>query len=155
MQFLRSLAAGIVLLGSVHLSAMAQDVKTYTSKRPFDEVRFELGNAVTQRGFAAHSEGNLSKMLERTGADVGATAVVYKNAEFITFCSARYTRKMVEADPANAGNCPFQVFAYETMAKPGEVVVGFRRLGTPSAASRAAFVEIEAMLDGLVKDAVK
>jgi uncharacterized protein (DUF302 family) len=134
----------------------AGEGKRYTTKAPFDDVRFELGNAVTTRGFAAHSEGNLGKMLERTGVDVGATKTVYKQAEFVTFCSAVFTRKLVEADPAEISNCPFQVFAYETVDKPGEVVVGYRGLGTPrSAASGAVYSEVEAMLDAIIKDAIK
>lgn len=152
------LAAFIALAAfmSVQTSALAQDVQTYTKKADFDDVRFELGNAVTTRGFAAHSEGNLAKMLTQTGADLGSTTVIYKRAEFITFCSARYTRAMVEADPANIGNCPFLVFAYEIAAKPGDVVVGFRKLGTArSEPVKKVFAEIEAMLDGLVRDAIK
>ncbi len=136
--------------------AMAQDVKTYTSKKPFDEVRFELGNAVVAKGFAVQSEGNIAKMLDRTAADVGAGKSVYKHGEFVAFCSAKYTRMMVEADPMNFGNCPFLVFAYETTAKPGETVVGFRGLGTAKTdASKKAFAEIEAMLDDLVKETLK
>ncbi len=151
----RLLAASAALALST-AAVSAQDVKTYTVKKPFDEVRFELGNAVVARGFAVQSEGNIAKMLDRTAADVGATKSVYKNGEFVTFCSAKYTRMMVEADPANFGNCPFLVFVYETNDKPGEVVVGFRGLGAAkSEASKKVFAEIETMLDGLVKDAAK
>lgn len=136
--------------------AMAQDVKTYTSNKPFDEVRFELGNAVVAKGFAVQSEGNIAKMLDRTAADVGAGKSVFKNGEFVAFCSAKYTRMMVEADPMNLGNCPFLVFAYETVAKPGETVVGFRGLGTAKTeASKKVFAEIEAMLADLVKETLK
>lgn len=151
----RLLAVSAALALSV-AAASAQDVKTYTVKKPFDEVRFELGNAVVARGFAVQSEGNIAKMLDRTAADVGASKSVYKNGEFVAFCSAKYTRMMVEADPANFGNCPFLVFAYETKDKPGEVVVGFRGLGTAKTeATKKVFAEIETMLDGLIKETVK
>lgn len=137
-------------------AALAQDVKTYISKKPFDDVRFELGNAVVAKGFAIQSEGNVARMLDRTAADVGAGKPVYKNGEFVAFCSAKYTRMMVEADPSNFGNCPFLVFAYETVANPGETVVGFRGLGSPKTdASKAVFAEIEAMLDAIVKETLK
>lgn len=136
--------------------AVAQDVKTYTSKKPFDDIRFDLGNAVVAKGFAVQSEGNIAKMLDRTAADVGASTSVYKKGEFVAFCSAKYTRLMVEADPLNFGNCPFLVFVYETNAKPGETVVGFRGLGAAKTdASKKVFAEIEAMLDDLVKETLK
>jgi hypothetical protein len=136
--------------------AGAGEGKVYRKRAVFDDVRFELGNAVTARGFAAHSEGNLGKMLERTGADVGATKVVYRQAEFVTFCSAVFTRKLVEADASEIANCPFQVFVFETAAQPGEIVVGYRGLGIPrAAASASVYAEIEAMLDAIVKDALR
>lgn len=148
--------AGAVAAGLTAGAAMAQDVQTYTTKKPFDDVRFELGNAVVARGFAIQSEGNIAKMLERTAADVGATKQVYKSGEYVQFCSAKYTRMMVEADPANFGNCPFMVFVYETVATPGEVVAGYRKLGIGKGeTSRKVFAEIEAMLDGIVKDTLK
>ena len=66
-------------------------------------------------------------MLERTGADVGSTKKIYANAEFFMFCSAKLSRAMIEADPANVGYCPYVVFLYEAAEKPGEIVVGYRR----------------------------
>lgn len=156
MRFLKPLLVSFAAVALSVTAVAAQDSKTYTSKKKFDEVRFELGNAVVARGFAVQSEGNIAKMLDRTAADVGATKSVYKNGEYLQFCSAKYTRMMVEADPANFGNCPFLVFVYETTAKPGEVVVGYRGLGSArTAASKKVFAEIEKMLDGLVKDALK
>ena len=128
----------------------------YTSRSAFDDVRFELGNAVVSRGLSIHSEGNFGKMLERTGADVGSTKPVYKQAEFIEVCSAKFARLMVEADPTLMSNCPFLLYVYERVDRPGEVVAGFRRLqpGTTSAGQKAV-VETEAMLDAIVSEAVK
>lgn len=142
------------VLGS--FPAMAQEIGRYTKSAAFDDIRFELGQAVIARGLAVQSEGDVGKMLDRTGADVGSDKPVYKNAQFVTVCSARYTRMLVEADPALAPNCPFVLYIYETVAKPGEVVVGFRRLDAgATAAGRKAVADVEAMLDGIVKDALK
>ncbi len=127
-----------------------------TKKAAFDDVRFELGNAITTRGLAVQMEGNLGKMLERTGADVGSTKPVYAHAEFVEVCSAKFARMMVEADPALIGNCPFVFYVYEHVDRPGSVVVGFRRLHPGVTASgQKAVAETEAMLDGIVRDAVK
>lgn len=156
MRAAKPLVVSFAVLAMSTAVAAAQEFKTYVSNKPFDDVRFELGNAVVARGFAIQSEGNIAKMLDRTAADVGASKSVYKNGEFVAFCSAKYTRMMVEADPANFGNCPFLVFAYETKDKPGEVVVGFRGLGTAKTeATKKVFAEIETMLDGLIKETVK
>lgn len=136
--------------------AFAEVGDPVTKKAPFDDVRFELGNAVVTRGLAIQLEGNFGKMLDRTGADVGSTKPVYLHAEFIEVCSARFGRMMVEADPTLMGNCPFLLYAYERVDRPGEVVVGFRRLHPgQSAAAREAVAAAEAMLDAIVRDAVK
>lgn len=137
-------------------SASAQDVRSYRKAAAFDDVRFELNNAITDKGLAIDHVGELGKMLERTGADVGSTKEIYKNAEFITFCSARYSRRMMEADPDNIGFCPFVIFIYEAADKPGETVVGYRRpTPTGSEESRKALADIDTLLDSIVRQAVK
>ena len=138
--------------------ALAQDIVTRTRQGTFDDVRFELGNAVIATGVAVQSEGNIAAMLDRTAADVGASQTVYARAEFIAFCSAKYSRAMMEADPTNIAFCPFVVFAYETKAKPGEIVVGYRRPVVPAAqgpASAKAAADVDALLAKIVADAVK
>lgn len=139
------------------ITAAAADVgDPVTKKAAFDDVRFELSNAITTRGLSVHAEGNLGKMLDRTGADVGSTKPVYKQAEFIEVCSAKFARLMVEADPALMSNCPFLFFVYERVDRPGDVVVGFRRLHPGMTADgKKAVAETEAMLDAIVRDAVK
>jgi len=138
------------------LSAAAQDLKTYRKKGSYEDVKFELNDAVIRRGLAIDYTGHINQMLERTGADVGSTKRVYANAEFFLFCSAKLSRDMIEADAANVGYCPYVVFIYEAAETPGEIVIGYRR--PPAAgndASRKALAAIDALLDGIVKDAVK
>lgn len=131
-------------------------VKSYTAKKTFEDARFDLTNAITEKGLVIDYTGHIAKMLERTGADIGSTKPVYSAAEYVTFCSAKLSRQMMEADASNMGLCPYMMFVYETVAKPGEVVIGYRRLpddGNP--ASKAAFKEINALLDGVAKAAAK
>lgn len=150
------LAAVAVLLALLATAAAAQGLKTYTKKASYDDVKMDLTDAITKRGLVVDFTGNVGGMLDRTGKDVGSTRQVYKKAEYVVFCSARLSRDMMEANAANAGFCPFIVFVYETTARPGEIVVGYRRLPTgASGASAKAFSEIEAMLDGIAKEAVK
>jgi uncharacterized protein (DUF302 family) len=124
--------------------------------RAYDDVRFELADAIIRRGLSVHSEGDFGKMLDRTGADVGSTTAVYARAEFVTVCSAKLARAMVEADPSLMGNCPFTLYAYETVARPGVVTVGYRRLtAATSDAGRRALEAIEQMLAGIVAECTK
>jgi hypothetical protein len=144
-------------LALVPVQATADQLGLYVRRAAFDDVVFELDNAILARGFSVHSAGNqFARMLDRTGADVGSTKPVYRHATFTEVCSAKYARMMVEADPVLIGNCPFVFFVYEHMDRPGEVTIGFRRLSpgnTPAA--KTAVVETEAMLDAIVRDAAK
>lgn len=138
------------------IAAVAQDTRTVTAKAAFDDVKFELTNAIIARGLNLETEGNIARMLDRTAADVGATRTIYRNAVYLAFCSARYSRLIMEADAAGAAFCPFTIFLYETAGKPGEVVVGYRRFGAAQSQSLAkAFADVETLLDGIIKDAVK
>lgn len=136
--------------------ATAQDLRTLSKAGAYEDVRFELTNAIIHRGLVIDYTGRIGDMLARTGADVGSTRPLYKQAEFLAFCSARLSRAMMEADPANIGYCPYVVFIYESANKPGETVVGYRRPALHgSEASRKALAEIDLLLEGIIKDAVK
>lgn len=150
---LLALIAAIVLLAT---AAAAQEVKKYAKKAAYDDVKFDLANAITNRGLVVDSNGNVGGMLDRTGKDVGSTKQIYKKAEYFVFCSAKLSRDMMEADPANAAFCPFVVFIYEATAKPGETVVGYRQMpAIGNAASKSALAAVNALLDGIVKEAVR
>jgi uncharacterized protein (DUF302 family) len=136
--------------------AVAQELVTYTKKAIFEDARFDLTNAITNRGLVIDNNGKVGEMLARTGKDVGSTKVIYKSAEYFAFCSAKLSREMMEADAANVGYCPFIMFAYETAGKPGEVVVGYRKLpAAGNAGSSKAFGDINAMLEAIAKEAAK
>ncbi len=138
-------------------SAGADELRSYTKAKPFDEVKFELTNAIVGKGLAIDNTGAIGRMLDRTGPDVGSTKPIYKNAEFISFCSARYSRRMMEADPSNIGYCPFVVFIYERADKPGETIVGYRRppQNAGDEASRKAFADIDKLLDDIAREATQ
>ncbi len=129
-------------------------LKTYTTTTSYEDVVQDMKDAITDAGLKIDFGGKISEMLERTAKDTGATMKVYKNAEFMQFCSVSLTRKMMEADPANMGVCPYIVFIYETVKMPGTVTVGYRRpIGAPGEASKKALGNIDALLDRLVKEA--
>ena len=152
----RWLLSSLVAAASALSPASAQEVRTVITKAAFDDVQFELTNAVIARGLTIDYTGNVAGMLARTGADVGSTKPIYKAAAYVTFCSAKLSRQMMEADPANAAFCPYVIFLYETAAKPGEIVVGYRVPGPGSTEpSKAALTEIDTLLMSLIREAVK
>ncbi|MBI3434003.1 MAG: DUF302 domain-containing protein [Proteobacteria bacterium] len=155
-----SVALGIVLVSCLLAPswalAEADELTLYAKKGDYADVRIELENAIVGRGLFVDFNGQVSKMLERTGADVGSTKPIYKQAEYFTFCSARLSRATMESDPSNVGFCPYVVFIYETATAPGTIIVGYRRPQSHgSARSKAALEAVGTLLDGIAKDAVK
>jgi hypothetical protein len=151
------LGLGVVLSLGLPASVAAQTIASYRKAAPYEDVKFELNDAIIRRGLVVDRTGQIGEMLERTGPDVGSTKPLYSRAEFFTFCSAKFSRAMMEADLGNIAFCPFVVFIYEAAGKPGEIVVGYRRpmLASGTEASKKALSEIDALLEGIVKDAVK
>jgi len=136
--------------------AVGDDIKLYQAKGAYGDVRQNLEDAIIDRGLVIDLQGEIGKMLERTGATLGKTDKVYTNAEFFTFCSAKLSRKMVEADPHNIGYCPYIVFVYELTSEPGTVHVGYRKpLIRGSQASKAALLSIDEFLNEVVQEAIE
>ncbi|MFN3546088.1 MAG: DUF302 domain-containing protein [Mesorhizobium sp.] len=128
---------------------MAEDfVTTRDTEAPFADVVADLEDAVVNRGYVIDYHGHIGEMLKRTAGDVGAAKPLYREAEFLQFCSAVVSRKAMEVDIGNIAFCPYVLFAYEAEAEPGKVVVGFRRL--PAGPGRD---EVNAMLEEMVEDA--
>lgn len=149
------LAAAAVLAAGT-FAADADPLKSYSKKAAFDDVKADVADAIIAKGLTVDYRGNLGAMLDRTGKDVGSTKKIYKSAEYVTFCSAKLSRAMMEADAANMGYCPYVVFYYEAADKPGEIVVGYRQPGEgKNDASKKALKDIDDLLDGIVKEATK
>lgn len=132
-------------------------VVTYSKKgAKFDDVLEDLKLAIEGKGLVVDLESFIHRMLERTGKDVGSARKLYVDARAFAFCSAALSRKTMEADPANVAMCPYSMVVYETLKQPGTVHVAYRRPWRPdgSAASRAALKEVEALLDGIARQAL-
>ena len=143
-------AATAILLVSTAAHAAGDDVMTVESDSAFADVATGIENAIVNRGFKVDYHGYIGDMLKRTASDVDAEKALYKDAEFFTFCSAVVSRKVMEADVGDIAYCPYVVFAYETVDKPGSVTVGFRKL--PDGGARD---EVNALLSGIIKDAAE
>lgn len=149
--------AAVAASAALSPPAAASDMKLFEAKGAYADVKSDLANAIVNRGLVTDYTGNVGGMLERTGADVGSTKPIYKSAEYMVFCSAKLSRMMMEADPTNLGFCPFVVFVYEPADKPGTAVVGYRPpVSTKgSDATKKVLAEVDALLEGIVKEATK
>ncbi len=155
---LRACLTGCVVALSVVVTAgpaIASDAVTYTRRgATYEDVRLDLENAIIKEGLKIDYTGNIAAMLQRTGPDVGSNQPVYQNAEFFTFCSAKLSRAMMEADPANMAQCPYVVFMYQRAATVKEVTVGYRKVAVAGRGAKT-LEEINRLLDKVVKAAVK
>lgn len=140
------LLVGLFFFGS---PAFAQEsVTTYETDAPFADVAADLSDAIINRGYVVDYHGFIGDMLKRTAGDVGASKPLYREAEFLQFCSAVISRSAMEQDIANIAYCPYVLFVYEAEEKPGIVTVGFRRM--PDGSGRD---EVNALLDEIAKEA--
>ncbi len=148
---------GLIALftGAAIAPASASDAVMYTRKgATYEDVRLELENAIIAEGLRIDYTGNIGAMLQRTGPDVGSNQPIYQRAEFFTFCSAKLSRAMMEADPANMAQCPYVIFMYQRAATNKEVTVGYRKVAVAGRGAKT-LEEINKLLDKVTKAATK
>jgi len=129
---------------------------SYAVTSSFEDVVFEVENAIVDEGLIIDYRGHVNTMLERTSEAVGnkGEKSPYIDATYLHFCSAALTHEAVSADPENLAICPYVIFAYELKSAPGTTYVGYRRpLAGSSEATLAALAKIEALLDRIVRSA--
>ena len=138
------------------MAADPHPVVSYSKKAKFEDVRDDLKSAIEAKGLVIDYQSFVNRMLERTGRDVGSGRKLYADAQAFVFCSAALSRKTMEADAANAALCPYSIMVYATAREPEKVVVAYRRPWRPdgSAASKSALKEVEALLDGIAREAL-
>lgn len=100
----------------------------------FADARDAVVMAIENRGLVINYVSHMADMLNRTGADLGATRQIYGHAEIIEFCSASLSRKMMELDPHNIVLCPFAISIYTL---PGEKNTTWLSYRQPSGAAAA------------------
>ena len=132
-----------------------------TTKGKFEDVRDNLKDAIVNKGLVIDYVGHLNQMLERTSEAAQSVTpqgakTPYKNAEYMQFCSSKLTHELVSASPRNIVNCPYVVFAYELTGTPGTIHIGYRPpVGEPSRLTQQVNAKITALLESIVKEAVK
>jgi hypothetical protein len=73
---------------------------------------------------------------------------LFTNADVYSFCSAKLSREVMEADPMNIVFCPYDIFVMVRPETPDTTTIGFRTY--PDGAMK----QVEALLDGLAKAAI-
>ena len=140
-------------------AAPATSVVRYSAEAGFDSVRDDLQNAIIAKGLVIDNNSFIASMLERTGKDVGSTKAIYTggHGQAFSFCSAATSRKTMEADAHNIAFCPYTLVVYSTAAEPKKVYVAYRRpvLTEGGEAAKASLMEVETLLDGIARDALR
>ena len=107
MKFRHIFVSGLLaIFGAAALAADPHPVVTYSKQAKFDDVRDDLKLAIEAKGLVIDYQSFVNRMLERTGKDVGSARKLYADAQAFVFCSARLSRKTMEADAANVALCP-------------------------------------------------
>ncbi len=148
----------LIALAAVPMATLAQTtpaVVSYVKQGKFEEVRDDLKVAIESKGLVIDYHSKIGNMLDRTGADVGSAKKLYVGNEAFVFCSAKLSRAMMEADLANAAQCPYSITVYATTAKPSEVVVTYRpmRANSPNKASQDALAQVNKLIDSIAREA--
>jgi uncharacterized protein (DUF302 family) len=148
--------AVLALFCSVALAAGPHPLVSYSKKAKFEDVRDDLKLAIESKGLVIDYHAFVNQMLERTGKDVGSSRRIYVDMQAFVFCSAVLSRKMMEADAANAAMCPYSITVYASATEPDIVHVAYRRPWRPdgSATYKTALREVDALLDGIARSAL-
>jgi len=141
----RFILAGALAMAASASSAGEQAV-TYPFDGSFEDATFAVESAIVGRGLVIDYVSHTGEMLNRTGADVGSEVELFKGADIFLFCSAQLSRKVMEADPMNIAHCPYGIFVAD---QAGEVMIGFRKYPD------GEMQEVQALLDGIVKEAME
>lgn len=129
-------------------SVSAADIITYDTDQSFEDVTFGLENAILDAGLVIDSVSHTGDMLERAKADVGSDVTLYLNADVYSFCSAKISREVMEADPMNIVFCPYDIFIMVRPETPDVTTIGFRTF--PDGPMK----KVETLLDGIARAAV-
>ncbi len=117
----------------------------YSYDGSFEDAASSVENAIVGAGLVIDYVSNSGEMLERTKADVGSDVTIYDDARIYLFCSARLSRKMLEADPMNIAWCPYSIFVFD---RNGEVTLGYHEY------PEGIMQEVEALLDSIAQEAI-
>lgn len=143
---MRPFILGAMTSVALAFTAQAEDSSTvYDFDGSFDDATFSVESAIIGKGLVIDYVSHTGEMLNRTGADVGSTEPLFKEADIFVFCSAVLSRKVMEINPMNIAHCPYGIFVAE---RQGRVMVGYRNY------PKGPMQEVQALLDEIAREAV-
>ena len=129
--------------------AFATDgIISYTTEQSFEDVVFGLENAILDEGLVIDHVSHTGDMLERTKGDVGSDVTLFEKADIYSFCSAKLSREVMEANPMNVVFCPYDIFVIVSPDTPDETMIGFRTF------PEGDMKKIESLLDRIARSAI-
>jgi uncharacterized protein (DUF302 family) len=147
----------LVLIGWLCLASWggAQSVVEVEANGSFDEIRQLLIVAIENQGLVVDHQSKVGEMLERTGRDLGESRTIYRQAEVLQFCSANYSRQMMEADVRLLAFCPFGIGLYTLPGETGRVHLVYRRVEAQGVSDEAAQAlrKIDEILGAIAREA--
>lgn len=147
----------LILIGWLCLApwGRAQSVIEVQAQGSFDEIKQLLIVAIENQGLVVDHLSKVGDMLERTGRDLGATRVLYRQAEVLQFCSANYSRQMMQADLRLLAYCPFGIGIYTLPGETDRVHLVYRRVDAQGVSAEAAEAlrKIDGILGAIVREA--
>lgn len=121
----------LFVLSALALSAGAVPADEWMVRQklasPFADARDAVVMAIENRGLVVNYTSHIGDMLQRTGADIGASRQIFAQAEIIEFCSASLSRRMMEIDPHNIVLCPFAISIYTLPGETDTTWVAYRK----------------------------
>lgn len=126
----------------------AADMITYDTDQSFEDVTFGLENAILDAGLVIDHVSHTGDMLERTKGDVGSDVTLFLQADVYSFCSAKLSRDVMEADPMNIVFCPYDIFVMVRPETPDVTTIGFRSYPPGD------MQKIQSLLDGIARAAI-
>lgn len=124
---MRRLLALLVLVSSVNLAFAEEWMVRRQVASSFTDTRDAIVTAIENRGIVINYKARIADMLERTGADIGATKKIFDQAETVEFCSAALSRKMMESSPHYIVLCPFTISIYTLPGDARGTWVAYRK----------------------------
>ncbi len=142
----------LVLPVSAAQNGRDEYMRLFSIKGNFADVREDLEMAITDRGMIINNIAHIGNMLARTRKAVGGKQIFAK-AESLEFCSAVFSRHMMEADPRNIVFCPYIISIYTLPGEKNRIYLAYRRpLPMGSLASKKSLLAVEKMLHDIVSD---
>lgn len=154
-KFFQRAVVVLALVWCVPAFAAGSHMVVKAVKGSFQDVRDSLVFAINGQGLVVNAVSHVGEMLERTGKDLGFANKVYEHAEGLEFCSAVLSRKMMEVDPDNIVFCPYTIYIYERLDRPGTVYLAYRRPLADQGKQTPVLQEVEKLYQTIIAEAAQ